>query len=74
MRGVSFAGGGNMMRKFLGEMLIDAKLITAGQLSEALDIQKKDGNLLGITLVKMGYIEDEVLLDYLRDQGTKIKM
>ena len=62
------------MRKLMGEMLIDAKLITAGQLSEALDIQKKDGNLLGITLVKMGYIEDEVLLDYLRDQGTKIKM
>lgn len=62
------------MRKLMGELLIDANLITTEQLSKALEIQKKNGNLLGVTLVKMGYIEDEVLLDYLRDQGTKIKM
>lgn len=62
------------MRKLLGEMLIDSNLITPEQLSEALEIQKKDGNLLGVTLVKMGYIEDEILLDYLRDQGTKVRV
>ncbi len=63
-----------MMKKLLGELLVEGGEITGEQLKEALEIQKHDGDLLGAILVKKGYIEDTTLLDYLHKQGTFIKM
>ncbi len=62
------------MRKLLGEMLIEDGVINDEQLKDALKVQKEDGNLLGITLVKLGYIDSDTLLGYLKQQGTIIKI
>ena len=62
------------MKKLLGELLIEGKEITQEQLDEALRIQKKDGDLLGAILVNLGYLDDGVLLEFLRMQGTQVKM
>ncbi len=62
------------MTKLLGEMLIEGRQITPEQLDEALSIQKEEGKLIGIILVKRGYIDEDVLLDYLELQGTKINV
>lgn len=61
------------MKKLLGELLIEGGEITHGQLDEALKIQKKDGDLLGAILVNMCYLDEKVLLEYLKMQGTKVK-
>jgi hypothetical protein len=62
------------MRKRLGELLMDGGEINHEQLEEALEIQKHDGDLLGVILVKLGYIEDDTLLEFLQMQGTHVKM
>ncbi|MDY6969195.1 MAG: hypothetical protein SVR08_11170 [Spirochaetota bacterium] len=62
------------MKKLLGEMLIEDNIITREQLQEALNLQKSEDNLLGVILVKLGFLDDEILLEYLRMQGTKIKI
>jgi len=62
------------MKKLLGELLVEGGDITIEQLDEALHIQKKDGDLLGAILVKLGYLDDTTLLEYLKMQGTKVKM
>ena len=60
------------MKKLLGQMLIEGGEISQEQLDEALSIQKEEGKLLGFIMVKLGYIDEDVLLDYLELQGTKI--
>jgi type IV pilus assembly protein PilB len=62
------------MKKLLGELLIEGKEITPEQLDEALKIQKKDGDLLGVILVNLGYLDDNILLEYLKMQGTRVNM
>ena len=62
------------MKKLLGELLVEGGDITIEQLDEALHIQKKDGDLLGAILVKLGYLDDTTLLEYLKMQGTHVKM
>jgi hypothetical protein len=62
------------MKKLLGELLIEGGEITSEQLDEALKVQKKDGDLLGAILVNLGYLDDDILLEYLKMQGTTIKM
>ncbi|HZC67691.1 MAG TPA: hypothetical protein VE201_03640, partial [Nitrospirales bacterium] len=54
----------------LGKLLITANLITDQQLNEALMAvkQSKGGTRLGSTLVKMGYIPEEKLLQFLSQQ------
>src|SRR3989475_3999165 len=54
----------------LGRMLISANLITDKQLNEALVAirQSKGATRLGSTLVKMGYIQEEKLLQFLSQQ------
>jgi type II secretory ATPase GspE/PulE/Tfp pilus assembly ATPase PilB-like protein len=42
-----------------GQMLVDRRIITAEQLSFALEEQKKAGQPLGITLVRMGFVSSE---------------
>ncbi len=45
-------------KQLLGQILIKRNLITAEQLKEALDVQKKDGGFLGEVLVKLGHITE----------------
>jgi type IV pilus assembly protein PilB len=54
----------------IGKLLIDAKLITEQQLNEALAIVKAStgARRLGSTLVKMGYVPEEKLLQFLAQQ------
>jgi type IV pilus assembly protein PilB len=52
----------------LGQMLMEAKIITDGQLNQALTLQKKAGGRLGTSLVKLGYITEEKLVAFLSKQ------
>ncbi|HEY3198356.1 MAG TPA: type IV-A pilus assembly ATPase PilB [Nitrospirales bacterium] len=53
----------------IGKLLVGAKLISEQQLKEAIAIQRQKGSgQLGSTLVKMGLIEEEKLLDFLAQQ------
>jgi len=54
----------------IGKLLIDAQLITEQQLNEALATVKasKGAGRLGSTLVKMGYVPEEKLLQFLTQQ------
>jgi len=52
----------------LGEMLVKAGLINEDMLSEAIEVQKKEGTRIGSTLVKLGYVSHKELLDFLSKQ------
>ena len=54
--------------KKLGEMLVASGLITAGQLQEALRHQRITGGRMGSNLVAMGFISDDLLMDFLAQQ------
>ena len=43
----------------LGQILVDNKIITPEQLEIALKKQKETGDLLGITLLKLGFVDEE---------------
>jgi type IV pilus assembly protein PilB len=48
-----------IVQKPLGELLVDAKLITVEQLNESLKVQQQKGGLLGQVLVNLGYVGEE---------------
>jgi hypothetical protein len=52
----------------LGELLLRENIITPAQLSEALTIQNAYGIRLGSCLVKMGYVQEGKLLQFLSDK------
>jgi type IV pilus assembly protein PilB len=52
----------------IGTMLTRANLITEEQLQNALEEQKKTGDKIGSTLIKLGYVEDETLVKFLSKQ------
>ncbi len=52
----------------LGQLLIASNLITEAQLKEALNLQKKEGGRLGSKLVKLGYITEDRLVEFLSKQ------
>ncbi len=52
----------------IGEMLLEAELITPQQLEEALEYQKEHGGKLGYNLVQMGFVEDEDITQLLSEQ------
>jgi len=52
----------------IGELLRKEGQITSNQLNEALDIQKKNGGLLGAILLKLGYIDEDTILNFLSRQ------
>ncbi len=54
--------------KRLGEILIEAKLLTPEQVSDAIAEQKRTGQMLGATLIKMGLVTEEQLLEQLQRQ------
>ncbi len=49
----------------IGELLVKAGKITQDQLQDALTAQQKEGGRLGTHLVKLGFIEDEDLVEFL---------
>lgn len=57
-----------MRTKRLGDMLIELGLLTNDQLKQALEIQAKEKDRLGTTLVKHNFITEHQLIDALRMQ------
>ena len=49
----------------LGELLIEAGLVTQTQVDMGLREQKKRGGLIGDILVQLGFVAPEVLADFL---------
>ncbi len=52
----------------LADFLVEEKLLTAENLKEALDAQKKGGEKLGSLLIEKGFIEEEKLLQFLAEK------
>jgi len=52
----------------IGDLLVEHKLISEGQLSAALADQKTSGRKLGQVLIENGYISEEKFLDFLSRQ------
>lgn len=57
-----------MIRKRLGEMLIESKLLTEEQLNQALLEHKKTGLKLGKFLINNGIVSERQIVDVLSDQ------
>lgn len=51
--------------KRLGELLVEANLISSAQLQEALTYQRMAGGRMGSNLVQLGFISEDVLMDFL---------
>ncbi len=56
------------MKQELGQMLVQEKLITEGQLKEAVYNQVIFGGKLGTNLLELGYIDEEILARFLARQ------
>lgn len=54
--------------KKLGELLVDAGLINNAQLQEALRHQRIAGGRMGSNLVALGFVSEDVLMDFLAHQ------
>ena len=52
----------------LGDRLIEAGLITKTQLDKALEEQKRTGGLIGSSLIKLGFLKEDDLLQFLSKQ------
>jgi MSHA biogenesis protein MshE len=52
----------------IGDLLVEHKIVSETQLHNALAEQKKTGHKLGRTLVALGYISEDQLLDFLSRQ------
>ncbi len=52
----------------IGDLLVSQQMITDQQLSHALEEQKLSGRKLGNTLVDLGYVDENALLNLLSDQ------
>ncbi len=52
----------------LGQLLVNNKIITEDQLNKALELQKKDGGRVGSNLIKLGYLTEESLVEFLSKQ------
>jgi len=61
-----------MAKPLLGEMLLESNEITKEQLDKALEIQKKEGGLMGIILVNLNYISEKTLVKYLALQAERV--
>lgn len=56
------------MSKKLGELLVKAGLITQEQLETAMSVQNKDGGRLGHTLIKLKYVSEDEITQFLSKQ------
>jgi type IV pilus assembly protein PilB len=55
-------------RKRIGELLLDAGVITDAQLREALEAQQRSGGRLCYNLIRLGHLSADDLVGFLRDQ------
>ncbi len=61
-----------MAKPLLGEMLLENGEISREQLDKALETQKKEGGLMGIILVNLGFISEKMLVQYLALQAERV--
>lgn len=61
-----------MPKPLLGELLIENHVITQDQLDKAVEVQQKEGGLIGIILVNLGFIDEKTLVKYLAVQAEKV--
>lgn len=60
-------------RTRLGNMLVEAGMLTPEQLRMAIDFQKSVGGKLGAIITKLGFIEDQTLTQFIaRQQGIPV--
>lgn len=57
-----------IVKKQLGELLIERGVITKSQLDKALEVQKKKGGLLGQILVELGFTQEDQIAQSLTVQ------
>ena len=66
---VAGEGGHKVRRRIrLGDLLVQNQVISEDQLQAALSEQKQSGQKLGHTLIGMGFIDEQRLLDFLSQQ------
>lgn len=58
----------NRKRIRIGDLLVENRVISEGQLQTALAEQKRSGHKLGHTLIELGFIDEQRLLDFLSQQ------
>ena len=58
----------SQQHKRLGDMFIEAELITPDQLEQAIQQQKRSGQLLGMTMIQMGLVTEAQVLQTLHHQ------
>lgn len=56
------------LKKKLGDLLVEVGIISPQQLQDAMEEQKRKGGKLGVILMSMGYITEDVLLAFLGKQ------
>jgi hypothetical protein len=61
-----------MAKPMLGEMLVESGEITQEQLDQALEVQKKEGGLIGIILVNLNLMSEKTLVKYLSLQAERV--
>jgi|APLow6443716910_1056828.scaffolds.fasta_scaffold1711189_1 type IV pilus assembly protein PilB len=61
-----------MPKPLLGELLIENHAISQEQLDKAMEIQRKEGGLIGIILVNLGFLDEQTLVKYLALQAEKV--
>ena len=52
----------------IGQLLLNNNIITDAQLNKALDLQKKEGGRVGSNLIKLGYLTEASLMEFLSKQ------
>jgi type IV pilus assembly protein PilB len=60
--------GGVLVAIMIGKLLVQEGLITPDQLNKALQDQHHDGERIGAVLIKLGFISEEVLVDFIAKQ------
>jgi FlaA1/EpsC-like NDP-sugar epimerase len=58
-------GGNISVNSKIGQMLVEANLVTESQVGEAVALQEKEGGRLGAKLVKLGHISENKLISFL---------
>ncbi len=61
-----------MPKPLLGELLLENNEITQEQLDKAIEVQKKEGGLIGIILVNLGFLNEQTLVKYLALQAERV--